>query len=173
MVTVHRAQQSSSSSSRLHFWHFGSIADFTCKLGWEDSSVLCMKVCPGVKPPYVQIYIIVFHQAKTGFAGLPLSIRCRPDCANSAWVDAERRSFDWSFFSSFLEELDRLNSLEMVAKHREECRLRALPRESKDEYRASPLQIVNQLVAQKHLTIVDETNASKMTGALKVGILGD
>lgn len=82
--------------------------------------------------------------------------RRRPECANGAWVNAERKSFDWRFFSVFLEELDRLNSFEMVARHREECLRLAVPQSSQSGYKASPLQIVNQLIAQKHIALSDD-----------------
>ncbi|KAL8271989.1 hypothetical protein Esti_004113 [Eimeria stiedai] len=85
------------------------------------------------------------------FAAAYEATRRRPDCANEALIDSERKSFNWPFFSVFLEELDSLSSFARIAKQRGK-RLR-LARSSAPEgtYRTSPLQILNQLVAQKRL----------------------
>ncbi|KAL8449859.1 hypothetical protein Emed_002822 [Eimeria media] len=89
------------------------------------------------------------------FAAAYEATRRRSDCASEALVDSERKSFNWPFFSAFLEELDSLSSFARIAKQREE-RLRPAQTNTCG-YRASPLQILNQLVAQKRLGVaVDE-----------------
>lgn len=104
-----------------------------------------------------------------GYYFLCVIIPRRPECADRAWVDAERKSFDWHFFSAFLGELDRLNNLEMVARQREESLRLAVPKDSQGVYRASPLQILNQLVVQKHIAFSDATGGGGSAEKLQVG----
>ncbi|KAL8439824.1 hypothetical protein Efla_004350 [Eimeria flavescens] len=96
------------------------------------------------------------------FVGAYQATRRRPDCVDEALVDADKKSFSWHFFALFLEELDRVSSLANVARQREECLRLAQPTVSQGVCRASPLQIVNQLVAQKTLDFLatDDKEAS-------------
>ncbi|KAL8455831.1 hypothetical protein Emag_000405 [Eimeria magna] len=100
------------------------------------------------------------------FASAYEATRRRSDCANEALIDSERKSFNWRFFSAFLEELNSLSSFARIARQREE-RL-GLPQHSAPGYRASPLQILNQLVAQKRLGVAVEDGKDNLPDALQV-----
>lgn len=95
----------------------------------------------------------------------------RPECRDSSWVDAEGRSFNWPFFSAFIEELDRLQNVEMVARQRDNCVRLAGPKTPSGLCKASPLQIVNQLVAQKRLVISSADGATSSVKKLQVSAL--
>lgn len=95
----------------------------------------------------------------------------RPECRDSSWVDAEQRSFNWPFFSAFIEELDRLQNVEMVARQRDSCVRLAGPKTPSGLCKASPLQIVNQLVAQKRLVMSSADGATSAVKKLRVSAL--
>ncbi|XP_026194123.1 uncharacterized protein LOC34617363 [Cyclospora cayetanensis] len=85
------------------------------------------------------------------FAAAYEATRRRPECADGAWVDANSRSFDWGFFKVFLEELNKIHSLETAARQREETLRLNGSKPARGVFKASPLQIVHQLFAQKRL----------------------
>ncbi|KAL8436676.1 hypothetical protein ACSSS7_001501 [Eimeria intestinalis] len=101
------------------------------------------------------------------FAAAYEATRLRPDCANEALVDSEQKSFNWHFFSAFLEELDRLSSFARVVKQREQGLRLAGSNASEGTYRASPLQILNHLVAQKRLSVAVDRSKDVFSDGLQ------
>ncbi|PHJ24924.1 xrn 5 -3 exonuclease amine-terminal protein, partial [Cystoisospora suis] len=73
------------------------------------------------------------------------SVRQRPEFLDSSLINPEARSFNPSFFLAFLDELDKLSSLRVIALQQ----LQILPPQSRDLPLLSPLAMINQLVAQK------------------------